>query len=207
MTLPIDPGSAGQDPTAQGGTGSGEPIDPAQPADPPADPQGKTAAQLEAELAATRNRMQAADRNNAALQAKLKLIEDANLSETEKLKRDFEAMKAEKEALEQRERELRIEQAFVTDNTYSWHNPRAALKLADLSDLEIDDKGTVKGLKEALKAVADANPWMIKTAESAPAGPTGSTGVAGQGTGGAAKGDPTKADLEKKFPALRGRVS
>jgi len=97
----------------------------------------------------------------------------------------------------------------VVDNTYSWHNPAAALKLADLSAVEIAEDGTVKNLKDALKAVADANPWMLKPKDGTPppgdAAAGGTTGVGGRGNGSASGAD--KAGIEKRFPQLKGRVS
>lgn len=176
----------------------------------PPNPAAKTAEQLQAELDAVLRRMQAADSNNAKTQAELKRLQDEKLSEQDKLKRDLEEAQ---KALADREtaiKQERIKNAFVTDNTYEWHNPNAALKLADLSGVEIADDGTVKGLKEALKAVADANPWMLKPKAGttppeggAPAG--GTTGVGGRGNGSASGAD--KAGIEKRFPQLKGRVS
>jgi hypothetical protein len=192
--------------TAQGG---GE----AQTTTAPQTPAAKTAEQLQAELDAALRRMQAADQNNAKSQAELKKLQDAQLSEQEKMKRDLaEAQQklAEREAAIQQER---IKNAFVTDNTYDWHNPTAALKLADLSGVEIKDDGSVTGLKDALKAIADANPWMIKPktgstpppGDAAAAGSGGATGVGGRGNGSASGAD--KAGIEKRFPQLKGRIS
>jgi hypothetical protein len=175
-------------------------------------PAVKTAEQLQAELDAALRRMQAADSNNAKTQAELKKMQDAQLSEAEKTKRDLEAAQ---KALAERDEAIkqeRIKNAFVTDNTYEWHNPNAALKLADLSGVEIADDGTVKNLKDALKAVADANPWMLKpksgtttTTGDAASSTTGTTGVGGRGNGSASGAD--KAGIEKRFPQLKGRVS
>jgi hypothetical protein len=175
----------------------------------PASPAGKTAEQLQAELEAVTRRMQAADSNNSKTQAELKRLQDAQLSEAEKTKRDLEAAQT---ALAEREEQIkqeRIKNAFVTDNTYEWHNPSAALKLADLSGVEIHDDGKVTGLKEALKSVADANSWMLKpktaaaTGEAATTG--GATGVGGRGSDTASGAD--KAGIEKRFPQLKGRIS
>lgn len=70
-------------------------------------------------------------------------------------------------------RDLRIQNAFLLDNTHDWHNPTAALRLADMSDVEIDDEdGSVSGLKEALAKVAKAHPYLIKQ-ESKPAKKSG----------------------------------
>jgi hypothetical protein len=221
MTAPTgEPGSAGSDPNAQGGTGTPG-TDPAtgqapQSGQPPTSPEpttgqpAKTAAELQAELEATRRRMQAADQNNAKLQADLKKLQDAQLSEQDRLKRDHEEATKRIAALEEENHRLRLQNSFVTDKTYDWHDPQAALKLADLSEVKVDEKGVVTGLKEAIKAVADANPWMLKPkddggsggSQQPPAGSTGATGTPGrQPTG------PDRTALEKRFPAMRGRVS
>lgn len=172
---------------------------------------GKT--YTEADFAALRNQLSAADKAREAAQREAKTLKDAQLSEGEKTKQDLEEAKKVLQQKEEENKLLRLQNAFVTDNTYDWHDPKAALKLADLSAVTVDEEGTVKGLKEALKKVADSNPWMIKpkSGETAPAGETGSavagsTGVSGQGTGAGRSGG-EKGSLEKRFPQLRGRTS
>jgi len=168
----------------------------------------------QAEFDALKRQLQAADQNRTRAEAEAKALKDAQLSAEEKTKQDLaEAQKA----LAQREADLRnamIQNAFVTDNTYTWHDPKAALKLADLSGVTIDgDK--VNGLKEALKAVADAFPFMVKpkddTGSEGSGNDTssggGATGVGGQGSGAGRAGNATLQDLQKRFPAMKGRVS
>lgn len=211
-------GSAAPDPNAQSGAGAPgtDPSGTGAPAGADTSQQTnlappKTAEQLQAELDAALRRMQAADQNNSKTQAELKKLQDAQLSEADKTKRDLEQAQAEQARLKEELKQTRIQNAFVTDNTYQWHDPRAALKLADLSSVEIKDDGTVTGLKDALKSVADANPWMLKPKEGGPAAGDAAaakgsaTGVGGAGGNTASGAD--KAGLEKKFPQLKGRVS
>jgi hypothetical protein len=152
--------------------------------------------------------MQAADANSAKYQADLKKLQDAQLSEAEKLKRDFEETQKLVAQLKEENKMLRLHNSFVTDKTYTWHDPQAALKLANLTEVKISDDGVVTGLKEALKSVAEANPWMLKPAEDGggtqppPTGATGASGTPGRQPQGA-----SRADLEKRWPAMRGRVS
>jgi hypothetical protein len=218
MTTPVgDPGSVGSDPNAKGGTGTpgtdpatGQPPQSGQPPTSPEPTTGqpvKTAAELQAELEATRRRMQAADQNNAKLQSDLKKLQDAQLSEQERLKRDHEEATKRIAELQELNKMLRLQNSFVTDKTYDWHDPQAALRLADLSEVKIDDNGVVTGLKDAIKAVAEANPWMLKPKEDGgtpplPAGATGASGTPGRQPAG-----PDRAALEKRFPAMRGRVT
>jgi hypothetical protein len=164
----------------------------------------------QAEFDALKRQLQAADQNKAKAEAEAKALKDAQLSADEKVKQD---LKEAQETLAKREADLRaaqIQNAFVTDNTYQWHDPKAALKLADLTGVTIEGE-TVKGLKEALKAVADAFPFMVKPKEET-AGATdtttaGSTGVTGQGSAASRTGATNLEDLKKRFPAMRGRVS
>lgn len=154
----------------------------------------------------------AADRKREEAEQKLKALQDAALSEEEKRKRDLEAATEQLKAKDDTIKELRLDKAFLTDNTHDWHNPQAALQLADRSGISVGDDGKVTGLKEALEAVAKAHPYLLKPkAEgdgtgAAAAGTTGVTGVAGQGAsgGGANAG---RAGLEKRFPQLKGRAS
>ncbi len=153
----------------------------------------------------------AADRKREEAEQKLKTLQDAALSEEEKRKRDLEAATQKLAEKDETIKGLQIDLAFLKDNTHDWHNPQAALALADKSKLQISEDGkTVTGLKEALTAVATAHPYLLKpkadgTGTETTATPTGVTGVAGQGSAGNSGNG--RSALEKKFPALRGRVS
>jgi hypothetical protein len=63
-------------------------------------------------------------------------------------------------------RKLRIDNAFLTQSDVEWHDPEAALALVDLSEVEIKDDGSVKGLKEALAALAEKKPYLVKQKEA-----------------------------------------
>ncbi len=63
---------------------------------------------------------------------------------------------------------LRLENAFLLDNTHNWHDPRLALSLIDTEEIEIEDDGEVVGLKEALSALAKKHPYLVKTDEKKP---------------------------------------
>lgn len=163
----------------------------------------------QAEYDAIKNQLRAADQRRDAAEKDAKALRDAQLSEEEKRKRDLAEAQAELAKRDEAVKQLKLENAFVTDNTYDWHDPKTALKVADLSGVTIDDAGKVTGLKEALKATAESNPWMVKPKDgvTAPSGgaPAGSTGV-GSSAGANASGV-SRTDLEKKFPALRGRAT
>jgi hypothetical protein len=155
----------------------------------------------------------AADRKREEAEQKLKALQDAALSEEEKRKRDLEAATEQLKAKDDEIKGLKLERAFLKDNTHEWHNPDAALKLVDLSNVAIGDDGKTTGLKEALEALAKTHPYLVKpkategeTGAGAAAAPAGVTGVAGQGST-SGQGNQARAGLEKRFPALKGRTS
>lgn len=61
---------------------------------------------------------------------------------------------------------LRINNAFLTANTHEWVNPATALRLADLSRVEIEKDGTVTGLQTALDKLAKSDPYLLKAAKN-----------------------------------------
>lgn len=69
--------------------------------------------------------------------------------------------------LEARERTLRLENAILAeaarhvDDRAPFVDPRDALALVDKSKIEIQDDGTVKGVEEALNALAEAKPHLL----------------------------------------------
>jgi hypothetical protein len=150
------------------------------------------------------NRLRAADRRRQEFEDQLKQIRDKDLPEAEKLKRDYAEAQATVEKLSTTNRELALKVAFLSDNTYSWHNAERALRLVDMSQLEIQDDGSVRGLKDALKALATSDPYLIKQevkeTNTAPAGTApGNNGASGNNK-------PTTKGLEARIPALRTRV-
>jgi hypothetical protein len=173
---------------------------------------GTTSMTLEqalAELEKQQRRANAADQNQAKLQADLKQYQDAQLSEQEKIKRDLEEANKAREQMAKEKQDLELRIAFLSDKTYEWRNPEHALRLVDLSGVEFKD-GKITGLKEAVKALADNNKYLLAekgTGDGANGGqadpPTGSTvPMTGQQPGNAAA---SKSAMAKQFPALRTR--
>lgn len=54
-----------------------------------------------------------------------------------------------------------------------FHNPAAAVKLLDWSQLEFDDDGMPKNAAALLKNLAEHDPWLVKSVNAASAGATG----------------------------------
>src|SRR3982751_2110985 len=112
------------------------------------------------ELEKQQRRANAADQNQAKLQSDLKKYQDAQLSEQEKTKRDLEEANKAREQLAKEKQDLELRIAFLSDNTYEWRNPEHALRLIDLSGVEVKD-GKITGLKEAMKALAEQNKYLL----------------------------------------------
>lgn len=164
---------------------------------------------------AIQNRMRAADQRAAKFEQELKNLQTKDLPEAEKLKAEYEATVQRVQQLTEANRRMALENAFFQDNTYEWQNPKAALKMADLSGVSIDDEGHVTGLKDALKKLANAEAWMLKpkaaSEGSSAAGAAGGAGTAPPPAGappmngrpdtqaGATKG------MESRLPALLTR--
>ena len=70
------------------------------------------------------------------------------------LEKDFEAVL-------DNNAELRIENAFLKSNKYTWKNPSTALRLLDRSEIDLGDDGEIEGLEEALDALAESDPYLL----------------------------------------------
>lgn len=159
----------------------------------------------QAEAASLRDRMKAADARAARFEAELKQLKEKDMPAAEKLQRDFQAAQEQVATLQTTNQKLALQVAFLSDNTYTWHNPERALKLVDLDQVEIDADGKVTGLKDALKALATSDPYLVKkdVKEEEPKTPPGTA----PGTNGAnGSGKPSTKGVESRFPVMRTRV-
>jgi hypothetical protein len=157
-----------------------------------------------AEAESLRERMKAADQRAAKFEQELKSLRDKDLPEAEKLKRDFEATQKQVQLFQEKANTLSIENAFLKDNTYAWHNPDAARKLVDLSQVQLNDDGSVSGMKDALKALATAHPYLIKQEAKEEKKPPG-TSPGNNGQSGTSQ--PSKQAIASRFPVMRTRVN
>lgn len=133
--------------------------------------------------------------------AKLKAIEDKDKDELTKTTGDLTEAQAKAEKLVEANTKLMIQNAFLMDNKHAWENPKAALKLADLSEVEIDDEGNVTGLKEALDALAKSDPYLLSKKKDDEE--DDEPGATGQPPTKKSKGNPSRDKLVEKYPALR----
>lgn len=164
-----------------------------------------------AEYDALMARMQAADKNYTAGQARIKELEDKDKSELEKAQADAAAAKKEADELKQNRTDMLTSNAFlIVKDSPTWHNSSAALALLDKSLITVKEDGTVEGMEAAVKKLAADHPYLVKPAgdgkddKDGKNGNQQASGSSNNGGGGGGKA-PDRAKLEKRFPALRGR--
>lgn len=163
-------------------------------------------AALKRENAERRKANAALKKQNEELNQRLKAIEDKDKGELEKATGSLTEAQTKLQELQEQNMQLLINNAFLSDNTHNWANPKAALRLADLSDVEIDDEGNVTGLKEALDALAKSDPYLLAKAKSDDDDDDddkGKNSATGQPVGKKSKGNPNRDKLLEKYPALR----
>lgn len=191
-----DPNAQGQG--AQSGTGT-----------PPEGQAQSGQTYSETEYKALMARMQAADKRASENEAALRQLRDKDMPELQKAQRDLQELTSQNQQLTAELGTLRIANAFLTDNSFEWHNAEAAMQLLDRSRITIDSDGKVTGMKDALKALATAHPYLLKPKapdqQQTPPPPPG-TPPANGGIGGGAGTAPAQADLMKRFPAMRSRI-
>lgn len=151
----------------------------------------------------TVNQLRAADQKRAAAEAALQQLRDKDLPEMDKLRRDAEQFKAENDRLKKQMQGLAVETAFLRDNTVKWKDGSAALKLADMSKITVEEDGTVTGIKIAMEALAKQYPWMVDDGKPEP----GATPPAGAPpmNGGTTSNKPDTKGLAQRIPAFASR--
>jgi hypothetical protein len=159
--------------------------------------------------------LQAADKRFSETDAALKQLRDKDMPELQKLQRDLTETQTAMTAVKAANEALRVENAFLTDNTHDWHSPAAALQLLDRSKVLVDAEGNVTGMKDALKALAQANPFLLKPKPAEEQGQGAGTGnspppgvmPANSGIAPQTGAQPDKGALAKRFPALRQKLN
>lgn len=171
------------------------------------DPKAKIAA-LEEEKNRHVKRRQEAEEALAETRRRLEELEGKDKSEAEKAAARVTELETENKTLQESLREARLQNAFLSDNTYEWHNPGRALALADLSEVEIDSDGTVHGLKAALDKLAKSDAYLLKqksekddAKEDLP--DTGSAKNGSKSQKQKQSAEAREKELRDKYPALR----
>ena len=139
--------------------------------------------------------------------------ERKKLSEAERTQRDLAEKEKQAQTLVETNRRLSLQNAFLLENTVTWHSPADALALADLSAVETADDGTIKNpdaVKAAITELAKKKAYLVKAAEGQDQKGKQQP-PPGSGQPPAAPPPPGNgldhASLARKYPALRGHVS
>jgi hypothetical protein len=210
--LHTQPAGAGEGGAAGGGTGSdGEPN--AGTGAGGAGEGGTSTSEESGDVLRMKEHLSAADRKRAEaekerdeLAQRLKAIEDKDKSELDKT---TERVKELETAITQRDAdiaELRLHNAFLTVNSVKWHDPKAALLLAQregyLDDV-VDEKGKVDEvkLKSKLEKLGKDKAYLVDKQDGAqPPAPSGTpTGSGGRGNN---SGSADDAAIKSRYRSL-----
>lgn len=156
------------------------------------------------------------EREAETLKKKLEALEEedrkrkeAELSEAERARAEAERAKAKAESLEQQLRTTRLRHAVeLKASEMGFHSPQAAYALADLSDAEIGEDGTAKGIDKALNALAKSDPYLVKEETGSGSGGTvGRTDRTAHGTRLRKEADEEARDQQMRSMKSRGRYN
>jgi hypothetical protein len=158
-----------------------------------------------AEFEAMRERMKAADRAKSEAETKLKEIERKDMSELEKANDQLKEKDQQIVALTEKVSEMALQNAFLTNNKYTWHDPEDALRLLNREGVEVGEDGKVKGLGPAIAELAKKKPHLLKSEKDKDGDGNGSPAASGSATNGRRKGEEKsdKVDYSRRFPALK----
>lgn len=142
------------------------------------------------------NRLRAADQAKGKAEKRLNELDEAQLSELEKAKKDLADAHARIADLQTKEMQGRIANAILQFPGFTWHDPEVVLQVVDKDMIEFDEEtGRAKGVKAALEKLAKDKPYLLK-------GKTSGTGGSG---GGANNGAGTKVGSSGHSPNGEGR--
>jgi hypothetical protein len=165
----------------------------------------------EAKYLQLRKHLSEADRKKQEALNELKALKEKDLPELDKIKGELETTAKERDSYRGRFENLARTNAFLMasdDLKVKWANSAAALRLADLEDLEISDDGkTVDGIKDVVKNLAKEHPYLVAKAtdgDEKETAPTKSGSVVGSKKTGTKKDEtPSDEELKRLYPALR----
>lgn len=149
-------------------------------------------------------RMKAADARASAREKELAELKASKAGEAdETIKKEFETVTKVNAKLAEENKDLRIRLAFTTTRIkgVEWEDADAALKLLDMSDVDIDEEtGKIdrRSLVAAMKDLAKNKPYLVKKSDAG-------AGASGSQMNGGRKGETKTADraaLAKRFPVL-----
>ena len=133
-----------------------------EPIEQPAD-----AAGMAAELERTRAALKAANAESAARRKKLEAYQAFD-DELSRVKAELADARAAADSAKAQARQAAIQFAVELEaGKQKFQDPADALSLADLSAVQVADNGAVTGAAEAVKALADKRPYLLKPAGDA----------------------------------------
>jgi hypothetical protein len=118
----------------------------------------------ERQAARYRTQLRASQKENAALAARLKAIEDKDKPADEVKAREAQEATTRADKAAGVVRQVRLENAFLRSNDVNWIDPTDAFRLIDLEEVDVDDDGMVdeQQLRRALRALAKKKPHLVK---------------------------------------------
>jgi hypothetical protein len=160
------------------------------------DPPAKSQAELEAELARTAKALKEANKEAETRRLRLEELEKAEterkkaaMSETERLAAEKKEAEDKLSAAERRaaEAETKRQEAILRGAVIAraagrFADPEAVMRLADLSEVKVNEAGEVEGIDKALEALATKSPWALLPKDKQRPGLGATNG--GQATGG-----------------------
>jgi len=157
--------------------------------------------------------LSAADKKRQEVEDELKQIRDKDLPAVEKAERDRAEAVTKAEKLEGKYQKLARQHAFLLETQsqkVSWKNPKAALKLADLDELDVNEDGSVEGISDAVATLLKDHEYLVDKAkndddaeEESVKKPRSGSPVGGKQKQKVPPGHMSDEELRKAFPALR----
>lgn len=167
-----------------------------------ADPRDVKIQTLSAEAKKRRLTVRDLKRKNADLESRLARLEKGKGKSKDDADEDEDDDKstATDTRLQERLRTQTIRTEFTdlvtkSDSKYKFQDNKAAFRLLNLEDVDVDDDGDVEGLDEAIEDLVQEYPWLLVKEEKTP----NRRRKTGQPTGGRKKGAPSKEALTKKY--------
>jgi len=162
----------------------------------------RTITNLEEERGRNADKRVAAEKRAEKAEGELAALKASGAGEPE-AKQALATLTEEANGLRDRVHDMALENAFLKDNGHEWQDASAALRLADLKGVEIDEDGSVHGLDLALEKLAKASPWLLREAKTKTA-PKKSGSPSGSKTNQQKSGDAErKRKYTSKYPGLR----
>lgn len=165
----------------------------------------------EAKYLQIKAQLQASDRKKQAALDELNRLKTKDMPEAERAATELKEAREQAAAYKDRFEKTARTNAFLTASSelkVVWVNADTALRLAELDELEINDDGSVDGIKDAVKALVKDHPYLLAPKDSEDTngkekGPTKSGSVVGsKNQGKKPEGEISKEDLLKRFPNL-----